>query len=184
VIVDDLRIEGLEEAMAELEGELGDLENRRVVIINGERRELTDEERAEIREELEDARADIRDSMAEVRREMEQGQAERREALRVMRIELNNARDELRDAEREAHRVFVRRAGHHADHAAMMDVLREHGASRVRIETENGEDRVWIDDEEVEGDDRVLWLERLDVERLDGGNETRTWVIETRDDED
>lgn len=183
VIVDDLHMEGFEEAMAELEREMGELENRRIVIVNGERRELTEEERAEIREELEEAREEIRESMADVRRELAEGHDERREAMRVMRIELANAREDMHEAEREARQVFVHTARDGADRERFLEALREGGATRVRIETIDGNDRVWIDGAEVDGAARLQWLERLDTEELEGGDQTRRIVIETTEDD-
>jgi hypothetical protein len=183
IIIDDLRIEGLEEAMAELEIELGQLGSRRMVFVNGERRELTEEERAEIREELEEAREDLRESMEEVRREMIESQVERREALREMRVVIANSRDEMRRAEREARRARIDAGRHHVRLDEITRHLRETGANRIRVETIDGEDRVWIDDDEVEGDERTEWLNRLEFERLEGGNETRSFILEMTDDE-
>jgi len=62
--------------------------------------------------------------------------------------------------------------------------VRENGARRVRIESENdGEPRVWIDGEELEGDARTEWLNRLEIERLEGGNGRRSIVIEVDEDD-
>ncbi|WP_421785681.1 hypothetical protein [Hyphobacterium sp.] len=183
VIIDDMRIEGLEEAMAELESELGQLESRRMVIVNGERRELTDQERAEVREELEEAREEIRESIEDVRRELAEGRAGRREALRDMQIVIANSRDEMMNAEREA-RLVRRNANHH--HVRIDDItrrLRDAGANRIRIETVDGEDRVWVDGEEVEGDERTEWLNRLEIERLEGSRNSRRIIWEMTDEE-
>ncbi|MEE2525379.1 hypothetical protein V0U79_03300 [Hyphobacterium sp. HN65] len=183
VIVDEIHVEGLEEAFANIERELGELEGRRFVVVNGERRDLTDEEREQIRRELEEARNDIRESMADVEREMSEGREERQEALRVMRVELANAREEMRRAEHEARHVRVELARDHGRHSEIARQVREAGASEVRIESENGEHRVWVDGEELEGDARTEWLNRLEVERLEGGEGRRHMVIELDDEE-
>lgn len=184
VIVEEIQVDGLEEAFADIERELGSLEGRRFVIVNGERRELSEEEREEIRRELENARIEIRESMANVEREMSEGRDERREAMRVMRVELANARDEMRRAEREARHVRVELSREHGRHNEIVRRVRETGANEVRIESDGSEHRVWVDGEELEGDARTEWLNRLEVERLEGGEGTRRWVIELDEDED
>lgn len=184
VIVEELHVDGMEEAFADIERELGELEGRRFVIVNGERRELTDAERVEIRRELESARREIRESMADVEREMSEGREERREALRVMRVELAGAREEMRRAEREARHVRVELAREHGRHDEIVRRVRETGVNEVRIESEGNEHRVWVDGEELEGDARTEWLNRVEVERLEGGEGTRRWVIEIDEDED
>ncbi|WP_420431164.1 hypothetical protein [Hyphobacterium sp.] len=184
VIVDDLHMEGFEEAMAELERELGEIENRRVVIVNGERRELTDEERAEIHEEFEETREDIRESMQDIRREQAESQAERQEALRVMRIELATAREDMREAERETRQVILHTARNAQDRERLIEALRDGNATRIRFESIDGEERVWVDGTEVDGEARLRWLERLDTDQLEGGNRSRRIIIETTGDEE
>ena len=178
-----LRGEEMERALAQLETELNELEGERYVVINGERREMTDEEREEVRIELMEAREDIRDAMANV--EVIVGEhGDRREALRVMRVELANAREEMRHAEAEARRAEIDHRRAREEHEAIVHVVRENGARRVRIESENdGEPRVWIDGEELEGDARTEWLNRLEIERLEGGNGRRSIVIEVDEDD-
>lgn len=178
VIVEELHIEGLSEAMAELESELSELEGRRMVVVNGERRELTEEERTEIRRELAEAREDMRSAMIEVRREMAESGEERREAQRIMRIELQNARDEIRRAHRHARDA---RANVVIDRE-IIERVREAGANRIRIESRDGEDRVWVDGQELDGDERTEWLNRLEVERLAGGRGTRSIEIDLDED--
>ena len=49
IIVEDLHSEEMERALAHVEEELARNQGRRTVVVNGERREMTDEEREEVR---------------------------------------------------------------------------------------------------------------------------------------
>ncbi|GJL97431.1 MAG: hypothetical protein DHS20C06_12480 [Hyphobacterium sp.] len=174
--------EEFERAMEALELDMEELDGQRFVVINGERRELTDEEREELRVELQDAREEIQNAMIEVRRELEEGQAERREGMRVLRFELANTEREAAEAER---MMFIARGNQEASEDILVR-LREGGGQRLRFESENGEERIWVDGQEIEGDARAEWLERLEIERLEGG-EGRSGnrvIIEINEDEE
>ncbi|WP_394693992.1 hypothetical protein [Hyphobacterium sp.] len=185
IVVDDLHGEEMERALAHVEEELARNQGRRMVIVNGERREMTDEEREEVQRELTRAREEIAESMREVRIELRESEGERAEALRVMRIELEQAERELAEAGREARRVHVI-ARHNQDmHEDAIHELRVRGGRELRFVSEDGEERIWVDGEELEGDARTEWLNRLQVEELAGGegSSSRSIVIEIDEDE-
>lgn len=185
IVVDDLHSEEMERALAHVEEELARNHGRRMVVINGERREMTDEEREEVQRELSRAREEIAESMREVRIELRESEGERADALRVMRIELEQAERELAEAGREARRVHVI-ARHNQDvHDDTIRVLRESGGRELRFVSEDGEERIWVDGEELEGDARTEWLNRLQVEELAGGegSSSRSIVIEIDEDD-
>jgi hypothetical protein len=168
--------EALEAALADLDVEWDELEGERVVIVNGERREMTDEEREEIREALAEARIDIREAMRDVHIEMR----EVRDAARGQRVEVRRIR---RDAERHA-RDAERHAGRHAERAERLrERIHAEGANSVRFESENGEQRVWVDDRELEGEERTEWLNRMELGRLDGGEDDEAHAYFFSDDD-
>lgn len=174
--------EEFERAMEALELDLEELDGQRFVVINGERREMTDEEREEIRAELQAAREEVQNAMIDVRRELAEGDVERREGMRVLRLELADAEREAAEARR---MMFIARGNQEAGEDILVR-LREGGGQRLRFESENGESRIWVDGEELEGDARSEWLERLDIERLEGGEDRsgHRVVIEITEDED
>jgi hypothetical protein len=182
VLFESQHDEEFERAMEALELDMEELDGQRFVIINGERREMTDEEREELRVELQDAREEIRNAMIEVRRELEEDQVERREGIRVLRLELADTERAAAEARR---MMFV--AGRNQEIGDDVLVrLREAGGHRLRFESENGEERIWVDGEELEGEQRTEWLNRLEIERLEGdenqsGNRV---VIEIHEDEE
>jgi hypothetical protein len=183
--IDEIHTEEMERALAHVETELENLRGQRMVVINGERREMTDEEREEVRRELAEARENIAESMRGVRIELQEAEGERAEALRVMRIELEQAEREMADAGREARRVHMIARRNQDINEEMLRALRESGGHEFRFVSEEGESRVWIDGEELEGDARIEWLNRLETERLAGGQDSdrRRIVIEIDEDE-
>lgn len=175
---DEIRSEEMENALERVEIELENLHGQRMVVINGERREMTDAEREDVRRELEHAREEIRTSLPAAAGEL-------RAALRDVHVELERAQRELANAEGEVRRVHVI-ARHDLDRAEPLSrELREGGARQLRFVSEDGEERVWIDGEELEGDARTEWLGRLESGRLAGGDgsEPRRIVIEIDRDE-
>jgi len=174
--------EEFERAMEALELNMEELDGQRFVVINGERREMTDEEREEVRAELREAREEIRNAMVEVRRELEEGEIERREGMRVLRFELANAEREAAEARRVM--LIANRNQEIGDDVLVR--LREAGGHRLRFESENGEERIWVDGEELDGEQRAEWLNRLEIERLEGGDgqSGNRVVIEIHEDED
>jgi hypothetical protein len=186
IVIDELRSAEMERALAHIEEELQGHHERRMVIINGERREMTDEEREEVRVELAEARDEVRRAMREVETGMRAADEERREAMRVMRIELERAGHELSEANREERRVHVMARHNETVTEDMIRELRENGGTRLRFNIEDGEARVWVDGEELEGDARTDWLNRLQVEELagDDGSSTRRIVIEIDEDDE
>jgi hypothetical protein len=103
----------------------------------------------------------------------------------IMRIELEQAERELAEAGREARRVHVI-ARHNQDmHEDAIHELRERGGRELRFVSEDGEERIWVDGEELEGDARTEWLNRLQVEELAGGegSSSRSIVIEIDEDD-
>lgn len=158
--------EAHEEARRAMEAALAELEAVRDedghwVIENGERRELTDAEREEICSAMREARDEVR------------------AAMRGMRAEIRTARDDMRGQRVEVRRIVrdaarhAEDAGRHAERAqALRDRLAEAGANTVRIERENGDSRVWLDDRELDGDERTEWLNRMQLEELEGGPES------------
>jgi hypothetical protein len=185
IIVEDLHSEEMERALAHVEEELARNQGRRTVVVNGERREMTDEEREEVRRELMRAREEIAESMREVRIELQEAEGDRAEALRVMRIELEQAEREMAEAEREARRVHVIARRNQNINDEVVRALRESGGHELRFVSEEGESRVWVNGEELEGDARIEWLNRLETERLAGGRDSdrRRIVIEIDEDE-
>lgn len=186
IVVDELHSEEMERALARVEEELVRNQGRRMVVINGERREMTDEEREEVRRELTRAREDIAESMREVRIELRESGGERAEALRAMRIELEQAERELAEAGREARRAHII-ARHNQDiNDDTIRVLRESGGRELRFVSEDGDERIWVDGEELEGEARTEWLNRLQVEELAGGegSSSRSIVIEIDEDDE
>lgn len=183
--IDDIHTGEMERAMALVEREMANLDERRIVIFNNEERELSEEEREEVRRELAEAHAEIRTSMRDVEADMRAAEGERRQALRVMRIEMERAEQQLTDADNEVRRVHIIARRDQARAEPLIRELREGGARRLRFISENGEDRVWIDGEELEGDSRIEWLNRLETERLAGGrtSEPQRIIIEIDDDE-
>ncbi|WP_300527799.1 hypothetical protein [Maricaulis sp.] len=153
-----------------------------------------EEARAEIRE----AMAEVRIELAEVEREMaannreirvevlraheeaaaagrESARAER-EVARAMRL----AERELRRAERHAERA-ARREGRDAERRVLIERRHAEEGARFRaaeegrririVEDADGNRRVWVNGEEQTGDNLTDWLNRLEAERLDGGND-------------
>ncbi|MBI1235784.1 MAG: hypothetical protein GC188_03775 [Alphaproteobacteria bacterium] len=184
--IDEIRTEEMERALAHVETELENLHGQRMVVINGERREMTDEEREEVRRELAEAREDIAESMRGVRIELQEAEGDRREAVRVMRIELEQAEREAAEAGREARRVHVIARRNQDINEEMRRALQESGGYELRFVSEDGESRVWVDGEELEGDARIDWLNRLETERLAGGSDSdrREIIIEIDEDDE
>lgn len=174
-MVIDIDGAGIETTVMEsLEQALAGLDDHHV-IHSDDWNELSDEERAEVREELESAREEMREAMAEVRREMRGAHAELEGERRRARIEIQRAARDMARAERDVARARVevlrgRDDVRHADIERLHQVLGENGAAELRIEETDGRQRVWVDGEEQTGDDLVDWLNRLEVDRLAGGN--------------
>lgn len=166
----------VEEAMAELDIE--DAEGHRWVIENGERRELTDEERAEVREAMREARDEVREAMREMRIEMRGARNEaRNRRVEIRRVE----RDAARHAERASHSAVL--AERHAERAqALRERIHASGARSVRFESDDGEQRVWVDDRELEGDERTEWLNRMQLDELEGGPGEHSYFYSDDDD--
>lgn len=140
--------EALAEAFAEIENIEIDIDEPNEdtwIHRDGERLrfgDLSPAEQAEIREELAEARIAARD------------------ALRSARIEMRSARDEGQRA-----RFHVRRARDEA--RGMRDHMRWQfldmgDASEIRIEDENGNTRVWLDERELEGAELEEFLDRME----------------------
>lgn len=174
-------MESLEQALAGLDGHH--------IVHSDDWDELSDEERAEVRAELQSAREDMREAMAEVRREMRGAHAELEGERQRARIEIRRAARDMARAERDMARTERDRARTERDLARarteelrgeeevqrahierLHQVLGENGAAELRIEETDGRQRVWVDGEEQTGDDLVDWLNRLEVDRLAGGN--------------
>ncbi|MEN0652777.1 MULTISPECIES: hypothetical protein [Hyphobacterium] len=125
--------------------------------------DLSPEEQEEIREEIAEARIAARDALRSAR---DQG--------RLARVEVRRARDEARHAAREA-RNHMR-----WEFRGMGD------ASEIRIEDENGNTRVWLDERELEGAELEEFLDRMEArnERLAEmhfGGEPRVMVFTDED---
>lgn len=163
--------------------------------------DLTPEEQEEVREELREAREEIREAMAEVRIEMAEVERELASNNREIRLEIRRAHEEARHAARESARAErevaramrlaereLRRAERHAeregrDSERRVFIERLHAdenrrartaeeGRRIRImEDAEGNRRVWVNGEEQTGDNLTNWLNRLEAERLDGGND-------------
>lgn len=163
--------------------------------------DLTPEEQEEVREELREAREEIREAMAEVRIELAEVERERAENNREIRLEVRRAHEEARHAVRESaraerevaramrlaerelrraerhaeregrdseHRVFIERR--HAEESRRARTAEE--GRRIRIvEDADGNRRLWVNGEEQTGDNLIEWLNRLEAERLEGGND-------------
>ncbi len=200
-MVIDLDAEGIEAGvMASLELALAGLDSERIVDTD-DWDDLTPEERAEVRAEIREAREEIREAMHEVRRDMREAHAEMEGARRMARIEVRRAARDMARAERDIARaerdmarvradderrrahVEILRSDEHARHAdveRLHQVLRNNEANDIRIEDEDGRRRVWIDGEEQTGDDLVDWLNRLEVDRLEGRHDGRRIEREMR----
>jgi len=175
---DEIRSEEMERVLERVEVELENLHGQGMVVINGERREMTDAEREDVRRELVHAREEIRTSLPAAAGKL-------REALRDVHVELERAQQELANAESEVRRVHVI-ARHDLDRAEPLSrELREGGARQLRFVSEDGEERIWVDGEELEAEARTEWLNRLETGRLEGGGESepRRIVIEIDRDE-
>jgi hypothetical protein len=86
-------------------------------------------------------------------------------AERELRRAERHSEREGRDSERH---VFIERL--HADENRRARTAEE--GRRIRImEDAEGNRRVWVNGEEQTGDDLTNWLNRLEAERLDGGND-------------
>jgi len=183
--IEGLRSEEMEHALVLVEERLAGVEAQRIVLINGEERELTDEEREGIRTELANARSEIRMSLREVGREVRESHGERQEALRAIRIELEDAESELNTTRIEIIRAHEELRDNQEVTENMTHVLRASGGHVLRIVSENGEHGIWVDGEELDDDARVIMLEQLEIDRLEGGSdsESRSLVIELGDDE-
>ncbi|WP_323761570.1 hypothetical protein [Maricaulis sp.] len=145
------------------------------VIHSGDWDELSDEERAEVRAELDNAREEIREAMQEVRREMRGAHAELEGERRRARVEIRRAARDMARAEHDVARARVEvLRGHeesrHADVERLQQVMGDTGAAELRIEEIDGRQRVWVDGEEQTGDELIEWLNRLEVDRLAGGH--------------
>lgn len=191
-MVIDMDVEGIEAGvMASLELALAGLDEGRIVHTD-DWDDLTPEEREEVRAEIREAREEIREAMHETRREMREAHAEMEGARRMARIEVRRAAREMARAEREIARaerdrararVEVLRSDRQAGRAnveRLQDVLRNNDADDIRIEDEDGRRRVWIDGEEQTGDDLVDWLNRLEIDRLEGRHDGRRAEREMR----
>lgn len=147
--------EALAEAFAEIENieiEIDDPDEDTWIHRDGERvrfGDLSPAEQAEIREELAEARIAARDALRSARIEMRSARDEGRNA----RIEVRRARDEARRARDEAREM--------RNH--MRWEFRDMGdASEIRIEDENGNTRVWLDERELEGAELEEFLDRME----------------------
>ena len=142
----------LAEALAELDGmeiEIVEPEADTWITRDGERMRFGDmspEEQAEIREEIAEARIHARRGIEQARIEMRNAQGEQRHA----RIEMRRARDE------------ARQAGRDARHAMRWDFGDMSDASSIRVESEDGTTRVWLDDRELEGEELGEFLDRME----------------------
>ncbi|MCF8880565.1 hypothetical protein L5876_12130 [Hyphobacterium sp. SN044] len=149
------RDEALEEAFAEIENieiDIDDPDEDTWIHRDGERvrfGDLSPAEQEEIREELAEARIAARDALRSARIEMRSARDEGRNA----RIEVRRARDEARRARDEARGLRDQMRWHFRD---MGD------ASEIRIEDENGNTRVWLDERELEGAELEEFLDRME----------------------
>jgi archaellum component FlaG (FlaF/FlaG flagellin family) len=192
-MVVDIDVEGIEtEVMVALESALAGLEVG--AHFDGEDwDDLSEEEQAEVRAELEEAREEIRRAMHEVRNELRASGHEMRDEQRRMRVEMRHAgRDaahaerEMAHAERDAARAARDAARSVREHHRMrwQDAGDEHHEQReIRIEEdEDGNRRVWVNGEEVDGDDVMIMGENRetimrDVRVMDDGEgNRRVWV--------
>lgn len=178
--IDEIHTGEMDRALAHVETELENLRGQRMVVINGERREMTDAEREDVRRELAEASEDIERAMRGVRVELQEAEDDRTDAMRIMRIELEQAEREMAEAGREARRVHVIARRNQHINEDMVRALRESGGHELRFVSEEGESRVWVDGEELEGDARDEWLTRHETGRLEGpwNSEPRRIVIE------
>jgi len=185
IVIDEVHSQEMANALAVVEREMGELRGRRMVIINGEERELTDEEREEIRVTLAETRLELSESMRDVDIDMHEVHGDREEMLRVMRIELQNAEQDLDEAQLEVRRTHrIVRNNQEMQEGIALE-LRERGIHRLRLVTEDNDTRVWVDGEELEGEARIDWLNRLEIERLEGGGDSSSHiVIEIEDDDE
>ncbi|RKR03973.1 hypothetical protein [Maricaulis maris] len=173
--------------MHSLEMALAGLDEDRVVS-SRDWEELSDEEKAEVRAELREARQEMREAMEEARRELREAGIEMEAERRHARIEVERAVRDMARAERDIARARVevlraddemRRArvevlraddSRRADIERLHQVMGRDDVNDIRIEETDGRQRVWIDGEEQTGDDLVDWLNRLEVDRLAGAD--------------
>ncbi|MBR9826027.1 MAG: hypothetical protein GYB36_09530 [Alphaproteobacteria bacterium] len=137
--------------------------------------DLSPREQEEVREALEEAREEIQQAMRDVRIEIREAA---RDAEAARHVEVRVARDMAR-AEREIARAErdAERAARHAERDHRRREIRERyeyesdrDVDTLRIETEDGRRRIWVNGEEQTGDDLTEWLNRLESGRLEGGN--------------
>lgn len=151
--------EALAEAFAEIENieiDIDDPDEDTWIHRDGERvryGDLSPAEQAEIREEIANARVAARDALRSARIEM---RSARRDGD-MARVEARIARDAAREA---AHRA---RDEAHEMRNHMRWEFRDMGdAEHIRIEDENGNTRVWLDERELEGAELEEFLDRME----------------------
>lgn len=173
--------EALAEAMAEVETmrvEIDDPDEDTWITRDGERvrfGDLSPEEQEEIREDLAEARVSVRMALREAREDMRDAQRDQR----VARIEMRRARDEARRAGHEAREARRHMRWHFDD---MGD------ANEIRIESENGDTRVWLDDRELEGAELEEFLDRMEERNerfaeMHSGDDPNVMVFRSEDGE-
>tara|TARA_R110000868_G_scaffold331140_1_gene592113 strand:+ start:5658 stop:6836 length:1179 start_codon:yes stop_codon:yes gene_type:complete len=185
----DFDSEGLEaDVMSSLEAALAGLDDD--VLYEGNSRDwddLSEEERANVRESLAQAREDVRHAMEDMRAEMADARHAANDQRRV-HVEISREARERAHAEREAAHMTreearrmrdeARQMRDHARHEARVtrwtmersdDAANDHEiASRnIRVErSDDGRQQVWVNGEEQTGNDLVTWLNQLEAERL------------------
>ena len=178
--------EALAEAFAEIEDieiDIEDPDEDTWIHRDGERvrfGDLSPAEQAEIREELAEARIAARDALRSARIEM---RSARRDGD-MARVEARIARDAARDAAHRA-RDEARAARNHHMRWQSLDVG---DASEIRIEDENGNTRVWLDERELEGAELEEFLDRMEERnerfaQMQFGGEPRVMVFTGEDGE-
>ena len=165
------------EVMVALEEALAGLEDGRA--LHGEDwDDLSEEDKAEVRADLREARDEIREHMREMSDERGEHRTlifELREGEREVAREMREMARELREVERETRREF-RDEARSERRQSSRNAIREHSRddegneTDIRVEEDtSGRRRVWVDGEEKTGDDLIDWLNRLETSRLAGG---------------
>lgn len=177
--------EALAEAFAEIENieiDIDDPTEDTWIHRDGERvrfGDLSPAEQEEIREELAEARIAARDALRSARIEMRSARDEGHRARIEARIARDVARDAARHARDEAHEMRNHMRWHFRD---MGD------ANEIRIEDENGNTRVWLDERELEGAELEEFLDRMEERNehfaeMQFGGEPRVFVFTDEDGE-
>jgi archaellum component FlaG (FlaF/FlaG flagellin family) len=179
VVVD---VEGIEaEAMMALESALAGL-SVEAHFDGDDWDDLSDEERAEVRAELEQAREEVREAMHEVRNELRASGREMRNEQRRMRVEMRHAARDAAHAERDAARAEREHRRMRWQEAGDGD----HERREIRIEEdEDGNRQVWINGELADDADVMAFGgpgEGMRWHSADGNMEMREVRVEEDDD--